>query len=93
MLLDITRQTPLLPQTSSETKRNNLIDASDSARTLRNFSTPPLMSIDVVTTTTAWLLFLIPLAEIYIFGWVLCLAFAAGHSQCCWLAYLRRLVT
>jgi hypothetical protein len=32
MLLDITRQT-LLPQTSSETKRNNLIDASDSART------------------------------------------------------------
>jgi hypothetical protein len=40
MLLDITRQTPLLPQTSSETKRNNLIDASDSARTLRNFSAP-----------------------------------------------------
>jgi hypothetical protein len=39
--LDITRQTPLLPQTSSETKRNNLIDASDSARTLRNFSAPP----------------------------------------------------
>jgi hypothetical protein len=28
MLLDITRQTPLLPQRSSETKRNNLIAAA-----------------------------------------------------------------
>jgi hypothetical protein len=36
MLLDITRQTPLLPQTSSEIKRSNLVEASDSASTLRN---------------------------------------------------------
>jgi hypothetical protein len=28
MLLDTSRQTSLLPQTSSETKRNNLVDAS-----------------------------------------------------------------
>jgi hypothetical protein len=34
MLLDITRQTPLLPQTSSEIKRNYLVDASDIASTL-----------------------------------------------------------
>jgi hypothetical protein len=42
MLLDITRQTPLLPQTSSaEIKRSILVEASDSASTLRNFSAPP----------------------------------------------------
>jgi hypothetical protein len=35
MLLYITRQTPLLPQTTSETKRNNLVNASDSASTNR----------------------------------------------------------
>jgi hypothetical protein len=48
MLPDITRQTPLLPQTSSETERNNLIDASDSARTLRNFSAACIVAFSQV---------------------------------------------
>jgi hypothetical protein len=39
--VDITRQTPLLPQTSSKIERNNLVDASDIARTLRSCSAPP----------------------------------------------------
>jgi hypothetical protein len=37
MLLHISQQTPLFPQTSSETKHNNLVDASINANTLRNF--------------------------------------------------------
>jgi hypothetical protein len=36
MLLDITRHTPLLPQTSSDTERNNLVDASVKDNTSRN---------------------------------------------------------
>jgi hypothetical protein len=54
MLLDITRQTPLLPQTPSETKRNNLIDASDSAGTLRNFSAPLLFGVCCLMSAVWW---------------------------------------
>jgi hypothetical protein len=44
MLLDTSRQTPLLPQTLSETKRNNLVDASVNDNTLRNFPAPPAVA-------------------------------------------------
>jgi hypothetical protein len=41
ILLVITRHLPLLPQISSDTKRNNLVEASGNDNTLRSFSAPP----------------------------------------------------
>jgi hypothetical protein len=38
---------PLLPQTSSETTRNNLVDATVKDNTLRNLSAPPDDARDV----------------------------------------------